>query len=190
MKKIFSATIIAGLVTLLLVPGGSNLLSRTASASFSAAPIVVNIVVTRAAPVQQVVVAAPSSQSIVQGSCSWQALTSSLFLQSASQLNLNQPANCFTLVLARPVAQPTLAVLPLQAALPQIIVTNSGASLSPLSVNRAEPLNPIALPAVAVIILAMTMAEDRKIRSNFKGSSGSVISLRSLNIHQLGVMRC
>lgn len=111
-------------------------------------------------------------------------------LQQEGMINLNQPANCFSLGLGQAfVSVKNLAVVQPPAG-GQVVVFNrvpviSSPNLVPGPVSSSSPALPISV-AVFAVVYALVELKTKK----FKTSINLKSFIQQLNIHQLQVMRC
>ncbi len=147
------------------------------------------------------VVAPPQSASIVVSSASQSVSFSSLcslaisgnnsFVQSVAAINLNLPADCFSLKIGKSIAPAAnLSVLPLASSLPQLVVIKAGLAISPANIAQMPTAQNIpTLPLAVVFILISVEVWERK---NLAGRllSNAKIFKSALTLHQLQMLRC
>jgi hypothetical protein len=123
-----------------------------------------------------------------ESSCAISASVTGSLVQNGGVVNLNQPASCFTLVPAKVVASPSLAVVTLHEVtkiiLPQYNQISKMPSLVPSSASRNE-----AMPALVIVAAVLVLIEDKK--SNIKSAIKSLEQTpSSLVVRRLVVLRC
>lgn len=114
------------------------------------------------------------------------------FLQDSGSFNLNQPANCFTinnLTNALQVGSTALAVKALHQVVKSVSVLDNKSQISnaELSHSGLPQENPV-LPAVALVIVLLVIGSTKYLARKVLNSTSLI--KKSLNIHQLRVMRC
>ncbi len=115
------------------------------------------------------------------------------FLQDASVINLNQPANCFSMSLGKVRAMQALKVQPLASSQPQIVVIElPKAVLASQNFNPTTPFVPFApiLPLMPVLALVMVISSLIKINMGFVARTESQKYFHQFTIHELQVLRC
>jgi len=180
--KILSFFIITSLATPVGVFAGTlSVLSPLPKPAVAAPQIVAVMAVT---PKQTVILKSP-----VASSCSAIPLMAANLVQNFGAINLNQPASCFNLVSApKPAVPPALAVVPIHP-LAKIIVPsrNRITELPSLVPGPAEQNS--AVPVLVFVASSVILFEEKKsVQKAAIWLSKRII--KSLNIHQLGILRC
>jgi hypothetical protein len=180
--KIFSFFIIFSLVVPAGVFAGSLSVPDPAPKSAVAATQIIRVASVN--PKQTVI-----PQSSLASRCSAAISASASLVQNFGAINLNQPASCFKLV-----RDPKLAALPALTVVAmhpfaRIIVSNQNRiAESPLFVPISAGQN-AALPVLVFAAASVILFEEKKsIQKAAIRLSKRII--QSLNIHQLGVLRC
>jgi hypothetical protein len=120
--------------------------------------------------------------------CSLTASASAGLLQNGADLNLNQPASCFSLVPGSAVAQSSLAVVVIHSS--ATIVLPSRNYIAEKGVFVPSPIKQeSSLPALGFIALAVVLLEEGKSFKKIVRHSTASFT-QSLTLHQLGVLRC
>jgi len=147
--------------------------------------------VSQSAPIKVViehVSAAVISPATATYSCQ-SALEGGNFLQDASVINLNQPANCFTFGLAPIKPLPQIAVADQKQALAKISVLNnspqiSSPSLMPAPLGTSVP----AVPAAVYVLGVVLVFAYKKLENSKIGYSRNIKP--KVNFNQLQILRC
>jgi hypothetical protein len=173
------------IIVSLAVPAGVFANSPAVFSPAGQAPVVTAQVVTvTAVKSQQTVV----PQSSAASSCSFAAMASAGLTQNFGVINLNQPASCFSLVLAKAAALPSLTVTVAHPAAVVVVQNQNRISGAPLFVPKQAGQD-TALPSLVFIVSVVLMFEERKsIQKTFNRLSKNII--QSLTLHQLGILRC
>ena len=194
LKQIISLFLSAALLVFLAMPAGfstsSNALpqaAKNAAQAEKANQIFVNIKVVSAAQTSSVVFS-QINQPQLPASCSFLGQSSLGLVQDAGTLNLNQPANCFSLKLAYWQQSQSLAVQPLPSrnynvAVIRVPVITWGYSLP----NPVQSLP--MLPAAAAGLGIMAAVSFRKLQAVSLRQLNFLFP-RSLSIEQLQMFRC
>lgn len=195
MKKTLALTITLAFLLSLVFPNQSAVFASKADGASNANSTINTSqtslikVVVAAAP--QAIVVSSNIQATAPAACQSAAIGGNNLLQGVSQINLNIPANCFSLQIARqarPLRQ--LVVLPLaRQNLSQIVVLNNPSEIlmpnvTPAPVSQNLP----ALPLVAAAAIAGFAVLERFVRQ--KIARGIQHVKFSLTLEQLQIMRC
>jgi len=125
-----------------------------------------------------------------RAACVFLAAQKNGLLQEAASVNLNSPANCFSLSVSHSASpQWHLAVKALPATQTKIVVASFPEQIASASFGRApfEPLIPV-FPAAAFVAAAMFAEAEKKIIS--KTIKAAVSAKQALSLQQLQVLRC
>lgn len=148
------------------------------------------VTVISAAPAPQII-ADITSHNYLATACKPEAGASGDILQDAGIINLNQPANCFTLNISRQTySYAQLFVQPLKAAHSSVAVVYNGPSISSGNVSNAPVKQETPIMPVASFGLAIALAFS--FRKNIVRSLNNQASriTDSLTLHQLQMLRC
>jgi hypothetical protein len=134
------------------------------------------------------VVTSPALASPNTGGCSSNTAPTQNLIQNAEAVNLNQPASCFGLALARPVSQPKLTVvMPRQSV--AIIVPSPNRILGAPSYVPMPAAQGSALPGLVFVFSGIILFEEKRIIRKLAVRLSAYIA-QNLTLHQLGVLRC
>jgi hypothetical protein len=120
--------------------------------------------------------------------CSLNAATPQNFLQNAEAVNLNKPASCFSLALARPVVQPKLSVV-LFRQFDTVVAPNPNRILESFSFIPTLPVRDSALPGLAFVVAGIILFEEKKLIQKLAVQLPENTA-QGLTLYQLGVLRC
>jgi hypothetical protein len=148
------------------------------------------ITVISAVPSQKII-SDITSHNYLATACNAQAAASGDLVQDAGLINLNQPANCFTLNISRQTySYAQLSVQPLNTPHPNVTVLNHSPSISSGNLSNAPVKQ--QTPIMPVVSFGMALAFAFDFRKNLRRSLNNQASriTSSLTLQQLRIMRC
>jgi len=174
------------IITSLAVPVGAFASSPAVFSPAGQAPVATAQVVKAAAARPQQTVVPPSSAAAP--SCSFAATAPADLTQNFGVINLNQSASCFSLVLAKAAALPSLTVTVAHPAAMVVVPNQNRISGTPLFVPEPAGQD-TALPVLVFVVSSAILFEERK--TFLKASTRLAKNIiQSLTLYQLGVLRC
>lgn len=189
-KKLASLLIISGLLlapvlNLLFIPEiGAKVKSGREAASIQNSAVVA--VIDKVASPEVVPV---SAVSLAAGACKSPSILNGNLIQDTAQINLNQPANCFSLVQTQILAQANLRVVSLANQAVKIVAQSKNFTLTPWAYSPFSA--PLTVPNSALPLAALVIFIGVLLKLKARGIIQSKVNQHlSFSLKTFQVLRC